>query len=194
MYLPHPIHLIKCVPANTGSWDLQFVYYSEKTVSQCMLALNERLHQKSGKLEGWVEKNGNFSLSVSTSVLRRFNRSTRLQGHVEKENGVTVVRGYVSDGADPQNRYIIYGILVLLGVLLAIAGYLLIGLIVIGIIFPLNIPLEGDHINSDKLTGEVQRTLKAKASLPAALRKPAAKKSDKKDNPRSSSSGGKTYR
>src|SRR5262249_10732341 len=157
----------KCVPANTGSWDLQFVYYSEKTVSQCMLALNERLHQKSGKLDGWVEKSGNFSLSVSTTILRRFTRSRRLHGQVSKENGVTVVRGYGSHGADPQNRYIIFGILVLLGVLLALAGYLLVGMIVIAIILPLNIPLEGDFINSETLTGEVQRTLKAKATLPA---------------------------
>ena len=173
---------------------MHFVYYSEKTVSQCMLALNERLHQKSGKLDGWVEKNGNFSLSVSTSILRRFTRSTRLHGHVEKEDGLTVVRGYVSHGADPQNRYIIYGILVLLGVLLALAGYFLIGLILIGVILPLNIPLEGDFINSETLTGEVQRTLKAKATLPAALRKTTTKKSDKKDSPRSANSGGKTYR
>ncbi len=173
---------------------MQFVYYSEKTVSQCMLALNERLHQKSGKLDGWVEKSGSFSLSVSTTVLRRFNRSTRLHGHVVKENGVTVVRGYVSDGADPKNRYTIYGILVLVGVLLALAGYLLIGLIVIAIILPLNIPLEGDYINSGTLTSEVQRTLKAKASLPAALRKTVTKKTDKKDGTRSSSSSGKTYR
>jgi len=168
---------------------LNFVYYSEKTVSQCMLALNERLHQKSGRLDGWVEKSGNFSLSTSTTVLRRFKRSTRLQGHVEKENGITVVRGYVSHGADPQNRYIIYGILVLLGVLLALAGYLLFGLLLIGVILPLNIPLEGDYINSDTLTSEVQRTLKAKATLPAALRKTA-----KKDTPRSANTGGKTYR
>ncbi len=173
---------------------MHFVYYSEKTVSQCMLALNERLHQKSGKMDGWVEKNGNFSISVSTTVLRRFSRSTRLNGHVAKENGVTIVRGYVSDGADPQNRYIIYGILLLLGVLLALAGYLLIGLAIIAVILPLNIPLEGDYLNSATLTSEVQRTLKAKASLPAALRKTTTKKTDKKEGARSASSGGKTYR
>lgn len=172
---------------------MQFIYYSEKTVSQCMLALNERLHQKSGRMDGWVEKNGNFSISVSTTVLRRFTRWTRLSGRVEKENGVTVVRGYVSDGADPKNRYIIYGILLVLGVALALAGYLLIGLVVAAVILPLNIPLEGDYINSKTLTGEVQRTLKAKASLPAALRKPS-KKSDKKDGTRTASSGGRTYR
>ncbi len=174
---------------------MQFVYYSEKTVSQCMLALNERLHQKSGKLDGWVEKSGNFSLSVNTTVLRRFSRSTRLNGHVEKENGVTVVRGYVSDGADPRNRFIrSTGYWCWLGVLLALAGYLLVGLIVIAIILPLNIPLEGDYINSETLTGEVQRTLKAKASLPAALRKTATKKADKKDGTRPANTGGKTYR
>ena len=159
-----------------------------------MLALNERLHQKSGKLDGWVEKSGNFSLSVSTTVLRRFSRSTRLSGHVEKENGVTVVRGYVSDGADPRNRYIIYGILLVLGIFLGLAGYLLVGLLIIAVILPLNIPLEGDYVNSETLRGEVQRTLKAKSTLPAALRKTTAKKTEKKDNTRSASSGGKTYR
>jgi hypothetical protein len=158
-----------------------------------MLALNERLHQKNGRMDGWVEKNGNFSISVSTTVLRRFTRWTRLSGRVEKENGVTVVRGYVSDGADPKNRYIIYGILLVLGVALALAGYLLIGLAVAAVILPLNIPLEGDYINSKTLTGEVQRTLKAKASLPAALRK-STKKTDKKDGTRTASSGGRTYR
>lgn len=174
---------------------MDFTYYSEKTVSQCMLALNERLHQKNGRLDGWVEKNGNFSLSVSTTVLRRFSRTTRLSGHVAKENGVTVVRGYVSDGADPRNRYIIYGILVLVGALLAVAGYFLFGLLAIAAIVPLNIPLEGDHINSETLTNEVQRTLKAKSNLPAALKKTAAaKKAEKKETPRSASSGGKTYR
>lgn len=171
---------------------MQFVYYSEKTVSQCMLALNERLHQKSGRLDGWVEKNGRFSISVSTTVLRRFTRKTELAGKVEKENGITVIRGFVSDGADRRNRYIIYGILLIVGAALAIGGYMLPGLLAAAAILPLNIPLEGDYVNSQTLTGEVQRTLKAKATLPAALRKPA--KSDKKDTPRTSSSGGKTYR
>lgn len=171
---------------------MQFVYYSEKTVSQCMLALNERLHQKSGKLNGWVEKNGRFSLSVSTTVLRRFSRTTELNAKVEKENGITVVRGFVSDGADPRNRYIIYAILLGVGGLLAVAGFLLPGLVAIAAILPLNIPLEGDYLNSQTLTSEVQRTLKAKATLPPALRKPP--KTEKKESTRSASSGGKTYR
>lgn len=155
-----------------------------------MLALNERLHQKSGKLNGWVEKNGHFSLSVSATVLRQFSRTTRLNAHVEKENGITVIRGSVSDGADPRNRYIIFGILVVLGVLLAIAGYLLPGLLAIAVILPLNIPLEGDYVNSQTLVGEVQRTLKARATLPPALRKTS--KTDKKTTSRTTS--GKTYR
>ncbi|MCA0456436.1 MAG: hypothetical protein LCI00_20855 [Chloroflexi bacterium] len=170
---------------------MQFVYYSEKTVSQCMLALNERLHQKSGKFDGWVEKNGRFSLRVSTTVLKRFSRTTEISGKVEKENGVTVVRGFVSDGADPRSRYIIYGILAVVGGALALGGYLLPGLLAIGAILPLNIPLEGDYLNSQTLTGEIQRTLKAKSTLPAALRKP---KAEKKETTRSASSGGKTFR
>lgn len=182
------------MPPAHGGFALHFTYYSEKTVSQCMLALNERLHQKNGRLDGWVEKSGHFSISVSTTVLRRFTRTTRLSGQVVKEGGVTVVRGYVSDGADPRNRYVIYGILVVVGVLLALAGYLLFGLLAIAAIVPLNIPLEGDYLNSQTLSSEVQRTLKAKATLPSALRKTAAKQTDKKDTPRSTSTGGKTYR
>ncbi|MBL8153142.1 MAG: hypothetical protein JNM70_03075 [Anaerolineae bacterium] len=150
---------------------MRFVYYSEKTVSQCMLALNERLHTKSGRLEGWVEKSGRFSLATTSPVFKRFPRSTRLNARVEREDGLTVIRGYVPDGADPRSRVIIYAVLVVIGLALIVSGNLLPGLIVALVPLPLNIPLEGDYINSQKLSDEVQRTLKAKATLPAALRK-----------------------
>ena len=158
-----------------------------------MIAMNERLHQKGGKLDGWVEKSGRFSLTTSSTVLRRFSHSTRLHARVERENGVTTIRGAVSDGADPRSRSIIFGILVLAGVLLIIAGYFLPGLLVIASIFPLNIPLEGNFNNSQALIAEVQRTLKARPTLPPALRKAEAKKAAKGDK-RSVSSGSRSYR
>jgi hypothetical protein len=153
-----------------------------------MIAMNERLHQKGGKLDGWVEKSGRFSLTTSSTVLRRFSHSTRLHARVERENGVTTIRGSVSDGADPRSRSIIYGILVLAGVLLIIAGYFLPGLLVIAYI-----PLEGNFNNSQALIAEVQRTLKARPTLPPALRKAEAKKAAKGDK-RSVSSGSRSYR
>lgn len=150
---------------------MNFVYYSEKTPSQCMIALNERLQTRSARLEGWVEKSGRFSLSVTTPVLRRFSRTTRMQGSVVKENGVTVIRGFVPDGVEARQRAIIYGTLVLVGVLLILGGSTLPGLLALLAPLPLNIPLEGDFNNYQILIAELQRTLKAKATPPTPARK-----------------------
>jgi hypothetical protein len=139
-----------------------------------MMALNERLHTKSGKLEGWTEKNGHFSLVVSSPVMRRFSRTTRLEAKAERENNVTVVRGHVSDGVDLRGRAIIYGILVLVGVLLILQASLLPGLLALLAPLVLNIPLEGDYNNSQVLLAEVQRTLKARETPPATATKKAA--------------------
>jgi hypothetical protein len=161
---------------------VQFRYYTEKTPSQCMLALNERLQARGARLEGWVEKNGRFSLAVSTTVMRRFKRTTRLSGVVERADGLTVIEGAVSDGADPRNRRFIYGALIVIGIVLVATKAFLPGLLLLASPLLLNIPLQGDYENSKTLTGEVQRTLKARSSLPAALKKAAPKKgaADKK--------------
>jgi hypothetical protein len=156
---------------------VNFVYYSEKTPSQCMIALNERLQTKNAKLEGWVEKSGRFSISVTTPVLRRFSRTTRMQGSVVKENGVTVIRGFVPDGVEARQRAIIFGTLVLVGVLLILGGSTLPGILALLAPLPLNIPLEGDFNNYQILIAELQRTLKAKAAPPTPARKPSAPKS-----------------
>lgn len=171
---------------------MQFVYYSEKTVSQCMIALNEKLHHKGGRLDGWVEKNGRFSITISSVVWRRFSRTTHLNGRVEKENGITVIRGSVSDGADPRNRSIIYGILILVGVLLILSGNLIPGLLAATSPLLLNIPLEGDYNNSQALLNEVQRTLKAKPTPPSGSQ---TRKGTKSATPtKKSSDAFKTYR
>jgi hypothetical protein len=153
---------------------LRFTYYTDKTVSQCMMALNERLHGtgRSG-LEGWVEKGGNFSLSVSSTVAGRFNRTTRLQAKAERESGITTIKGYVSDGVAPRERVIIYGALILVGLLLMTAGALLPAVIAIGAAPLLHIPLTGDYKNSRVLLSEVHRTLKAKDTPPLAAKKSA---------------------
>jgi hypothetical protein len=149
---------------------LQFTYYTEKTVSQCMLAMNERLHG-SNRIQGWVDKGGSFSLSVTSPVMRWFRRTTRLQAKAERQGSVTIVKGYVSDGVGPRERLIIFGAMGLLAILLVAAGALLPALIVVAAAAFLNIPLTGDYNNSDVLLSEVQRTLKAKHTPPVVVKK-----------------------
>lgn len=156
---------------------MRFTYYTEKTVAQCMSAMNERLQQKGTSsrpgLEGWVEKNGNFSVAVTTKVARRFPRTTRLQGKAERLGGMTLVKGSVADGVALKERIIIVAVLAIIGVFIMTTGNLLPGVVVIGAGVLLNIPLAGDYQNSQFLTGEVQRTLKAKETPPVAARKTA---------------------
>lgn len=156
---------------------MQFTYYTEKTVAQCMSALNERLQQKGTAsrpgLEGWVEKNGNFSIAVTAKVAKRFPRTTRLQGKAERLGGVTLVKGSVADGVALKEQIIIVGALALVGVYIISTGNLLPGLIAIAAGVLLNIPLMGDHQNSEYLTHELQKTLKARATPPAAARRTA---------------------
>ncbi len=147
---------------------MRFIYYSDRTVSQCMMALNERIHAKNGKLEGWTEKNGNFALESTSTVMRRFSRTTRLQAKAERENNTTIVKGNVSEGIDPQRRAILYGMMVLAGVFIILQGSMLPGLIAVLAPLALNIPLEGDYNNSQILISEVQKTLRAKDTPPAA--------------------------
>lgn len=156
---------------------MRFTYYTEKTVAQCMSALNERLQQKGSSsrpgLEGWVEKSGRFALGVSTRVIGRFPRTTRLQGKAERLGGVTVIKGAVADGVEPRDRVIITAALALVGGFIIVSGNLLPGLLVIGAGLALNIPLAGDHQNSQILLHEVQRTLKAKETPPVIVKRAA---------------------
>lgn len=154
---------------------MRATYYSEKTVAQCMSALNERLQQKGTAsrpgMEGWVEKNGSFALGITTKVANRFPRTTRLQGKAERLGGVTVVKISVADGVTPRERVVILGALALVGVFLAITGNLLPGLVAVVVGVALNIPLAGDHQNSQILIADVQRTLKAKETPPVVVKK-----------------------
>ncbi len=152
---------------------MQFTLYTEKTISQCMLALNERLHSggRSG-LAGWVEKSGSFSLTATSTVARSFKRTTRLSAKVERQGSVTIIKGYVSDGVAPRQQAIIFGALVLAGLLLTFAGGMLLpGAVAIAAAFILYIPLAGDYQNSETLMHEVQRTLKAKNTPPVVVKK-----------------------
>src|SRR5450432_3119094 len=66
---------------------VRFVLYSEKTVAQCLTAINARMHVKESSsrpaLDGWVEKSGAFSISMSLKVIGKFSRRTVLKARVE---------------------------------------------------------------------------------------------------------------
>lgn len=149
---------------------MRFVLYTDKSVSQCMTALNTRMQAKAsgsrGSLDGWVEKNGRFSLSTSCTVARRFRRRTHLRATATRDEGYTVIRGYVPEGVSREGQAVIFGALLLVGVVLVASGYLLPAVIAVFATGALYIPLTGDRINSAILMGEVQRALGAKTSPP----------------------------
>jgi hypothetical protein len=153
---------------------VQFILYTEKTVSQALAALHERMQAKGTSsrpgIEGWVEKNGGFSLGVTTPVIGRFTRTTHMRGKLERQTGITVVKGGVSHGATRENLIVIYIALLITAFALMSLGNVWLGVIVLPVGAALYIPLSGDQHNSELLMDELQRALKAKATPP----KPAA--------------------
>lgn len=149
---------------------MRFVLYTDKTVSQCMNALNERMQAKPTKtrpeLGGYIEKSGTFSLTIKTKVVGRFPRRTRLNATAKREKGVTVINGYVADGITPQWLRILGGIVLLVCAVLIFSGQPMLALVTIlfGVIF--YIPMRGDYVNSDLLLIEVEKTLKASPKPP----------------------------
>jgi hypothetical protein len=87
---------------------LRFVLYTDKTVSECLTAINERMHAKATSarpaLDGWVEKGGAFALTVSAPVIGKFARRTTLKGQIEREDGLTILRGNVPGGVPRQGQ------------------------------------------------------------------------------------------
>ncbi len=149
---------------------MRFLLYTEKTPAQALTAINARMQAKESSarasLGGWVEKNGAFALNVSTPVVGRFRRRTVLRGKIERENGVTTVRGDVPSGVDRQGQIVVFIALGLLAVLLLTGGNAVPALAVLPLGAYLYIPMTGDHTNCDLLMGELQRTLKAKEKPP----------------------------
>jgi hypothetical protein len=157
---------------------VRFVLYTDKSIPQSTSALNERLHQPKTRstpaLDGWVEKNGRFSLALTTPVVAQFTRTTRLHGQLRRENGQTIIQGDVPDGAGPQGQ-----IAVLIGIALVAVFVLLQQQAVLAILLALAggalyIPMRGDYDNSDRLLLEVERALKASPKPPKTTTKAAA--------------------
>lgn len=157
---------------------MRFVLYTDKSIPQSTSALNERLHQpktrSSPALDGWVEKNGRFSLALTTPVVAQFTRTTRLHGQLRRENGQTIIQGDVPDGAGPQGQ-----IAVLIGIALVAVFVLLQEQAVLAILLALAggalyIPMRGDYDNSDRLLLEVERALKASPKPPKTAARTSA--------------------
>ncbi len=149
---------------------MQFVLYSDMSVSQCMTALHERIQTKGTKsrpeLSGWIEKKGAFSISVTSKVMGRFNRRTRLNGYARRDKGMTVITGSVSDGVNPGALRVIGIALAVLVVMMFFVGEPMLGVLTIIFGAIAYVPLHGDYVNSDVLLIEVERTLKASPNLP----------------------------
>jgi hypothetical protein len=146
---------------------VRVVFYTDKTVSQSMTALNERLQSKGSRnLEGWVEKSGHFSLSIATPVIGKIMRRTHLRGKVERESGVTQVTVNVPSGATKVGQLVIFLGCGLLALALLANGTFIPGLLILAAGGALYIPLAGDQKNSPLLLSEVQRTLKAGSKPP----------------------------
>lgn len=149
---------------------MRFVLFTDKSVSQCMRDLNERLGAKGTKsrpeLDGWIKKGGIFSVAVTLPVWRRFKRTTRMQGQVDRESGTTVIRGYVSDGVTPKWQRVIFVLLLIACGLILLSGQLLLALVALILGFATFIPMMGDYNNSDILLIELERVLKASPRPP----------------------------
>lgn len=149
---------------------MRFVLYTDKTIAQCLRELNERMQVKGTKsrpeINGWIEKEGVFSISVTAPVIAKINRTTHLNARLERDKGVTVIRGYVSDGVSPYWTFILAIVMILV-----MAGFVYIDrpiYALLTLLFGLAafIPMRGDYVNSDVLLIEVERTLKASPRPP----------------------------
>lgn len=149
---------------------MRFTLYTDKTVPQCLSALNGRMQAKETAtrpaLDGWIERGGDFALHVTQPVFGKFVRTTRLNGHIERQPGITVVRGTVSFGSSPRERVVALGVLAVLGLVIAVGGQPLLSLLLIPVGLWMYIPMAGDFVNGPLLLSEVQRSLKAKATPP----------------------------
>lgn len=175
---------------------MHFELYSPKTIKQINTELTARMAERGTRsrpaIQGVVEKTGAIYWSTQT-VLLGITRTTRLRATLEKAKDVTIIRGYVSEGIQPQKVYVVMAALAAIGLLLALQGQVVLGLIVFGVSVVAYVPLVGDYRNSHYMLRELKRVTAAKdkppPSLVAARAKTASRQSGGRPNaPRASGS------
>ncbi len=145
---------------------MRFIFYTDKTIPQSIAALNERV-QGSGKLQGRAEKgSSHFSLSTSSKVLNQFTRTTQLHGTLSREEGITVIKVYVSEGMERARWFLLFLGVLLLTFIFYITGNALLAILTILVGAWSYIPLIGDAQNSDSLLRTLKSTLGAKETKP----------------------------
>jgi hypothetical protein len=149
---------------------VRFRLQTEMTVRQCITAIIERMEQAPTKtrpeLNGHIEKDGKFTLLVTSQVANSFNRTTRLYGTAEQTGKVTVIEGYVSAGVPYDRIWIVIAAVVFVGLIMFSNGNSLLGLATVFMGFALYIPLVGDYNNSEILLKELKRVTKGKDKAP----------------------------
>ncbi len=142
--------------------------YSEKTFAQCMSELNERLHAKGTstrpEMDGWIDKSGNFLLSISRPVVLNIHRRTKVRGKVERKNNQTIIRADVPSGVNPQGQVVVYLAFAVIIFMLLANGNSVAALLPVPFALYLYIPMRGDFLNKDILVNDLQKTLKAKTT------------------------------
>lgn len=149
---------------------MQFILYTDQSIKQCTTALTERMEVKGTKarpeIGGRIEKGGKFTLEISGQIAGALKRTTRLRATMERENGVTVIRGFVPSGVPRERILIVMGSLLFVGLILFLNGSGLLGIVAMGFAIFAYIALVGDYNNREYLIKEVKKILKAKETPP----------------------------
>lgn len=157
---------------------MHFILYTEKTVSESLRSITERLQTKGTAsrpgLDGWIDKSGMFSISVSAPVIGNIPRRTNLRGKLERENGYTLVRGDVPSGATPAGIGAMLGGMGLVALILLNSGNSLLAMAVVPIAVILFVIMRGDDKNSEYLLDELMKMLRAKETPPKVTTKRAS--------------------
>jgi len=148
---------------------LRFEYYTDLTPAKCVSALKERMGQSETAsrpaMTGKADKDG-FALTITTTVISNFKRSTGIKATFERDKGVTVITGYVNTGATRKQQIMVFIGGLLVGLALIAGGMFIQGVVVMAIGAGFWIPLQGDAQNSDYLIKQIRSILKAKTRDP----------------------------
>jgi hypothetical protein len=149
---------------------MKYRLYTEKTVPECVKILDERIEAKPtsrrANIDGWTERNGDFSLKIRAKVLRLVSKTTRMNGSMNREKGVTTIEGFVDAGISPYWTVILFGVLFLVSGALFLLDQLSLAIIIFVLGGLILLTERQDYFSSEELLIEVEKKLKAKPTPP----------------------------